>query len=238
MSQKNGVCRLLVPPGSNRKKGFLNLIAEYWWKVVLLLSKTTRIWKQNKWCQFLESGKNSIIFFDLLYYNANEQFLELKLHGLIWTLYVVEFDLEIRISDFAIEREIRKQISPPRNPSSGWISIKKSKSGFHGFPFYRLIGKSVKGFAKLFSWTTVLFLLIMRTRARTLFLRAVFRILFRISQSNGKKEIQKLISQRWNPVLDFAFYCKSEIRILKSKSRFPNRTPAPYIEKTWYKIPS
>ena len=116
--------------------------------------------------------------------------------------------------------------------------IKKSKSGFHGFPFYRLIGKSVKGFAKLFSWTTVLFLLIMRTRARTLFLRAVFQILFRISHSNGKKEIQKLISQRWNPVLDFAFYCKSEIRILKSKSRFPNRTPAPYIEKTWYKIPS
>ena len=38
--------------------------------------------------------------------------------------------------DFPIEREIRKR----RNPSSWWISIKKSKSGFHGFPFYRLIG--------------------------------------------------------------------------------------------------
>ena len=25
--------------------------------------------------------------------------------------------------------------SPPRNPSSGWIWIKKSKSGFFGFPF-------------------------------------------------------------------------------------------------------
>ena len=37
--------------------------------------------------------------------------------------------------DFSIEREIRKRISPPRNPSSGWISIKKSKSGFFGFPF-------------------------------------------------------------------------------------------------------
>ena len=47
----------------------------------------------------------------------------------------VAFDWEIRISDFAIEREIRKRISSPRNPSSGWISIKKSKSGFHGFPF-------------------------------------------------------------------------------------------------------
>ena len=52
---------------------------------------------------------------------------------------------------FAIEREIRKRISPPRNPSSGWISVKKSKSGFHGFPFYRSIGKSEKGFTKLFS---------------------------------------------------------------------------------------
>ena len=45
-----------------------------------------------------------------------------------------DLDFEIQISDFAIEREIRKQILPPRNPSSGWISIKKSKSGFFGFP--------------------------------------------------------------------------------------------------------
>ena len=53
--------------------------------------------------------------------------------------------------DFPIEREIRKGISTPRNPSSGWISIKKSKSGFLDFPFCRSIGKSEKGFAKLFS---------------------------------------------------------------------------------------
>ena len=70
----------------------------------------------------------------------------------------VAFDWEIRISDFAIERKIRKRISPPRNPSSGWISIKKSKSGFHGFPFCRSTAKSEKGFAKLFSWTAVFFL--------------------------------------------------------------------------------
>ena len=63
----------------------------------------------------------------------------------------VAFDWEIRISNFAIEREIRKRISLPRNPSSGWISIKKSKSGFCGSPFYRSIGKSEKGFVKLFS---------------------------------------------------------------------------------------
>ena len=140
----------------------------------------------------------------------------------------VALDWEIRISDFAIEREIRKRISPPRNPSSGWISIKKSKSGFHGFPFYRSIGKSEKGFAKLFSWTVVFFLLSMRARARPLFLRTVFQILFRISQSNGKKKIQKHISQHWNPFSDFAFDNKSEMRILNSKSRFPNRKQPAY----------
>ena len=31
------------------------------------------------------------------------------------------------------EREIRKRILPPRHPSSRWISIMKSKSGFHDF---------------------------------------------------------------------------------------------------------
>ena len=58
-----------------------------------------------------------------------------------------DVDFEIRISDFAIEHEIRKRISPLRNPSSGWISIKKFKLGFLGFPFYHSIGKSEKGFA-------------------------------------------------------------------------------------------
>ena len=37
------------------------------------------------------------------------------------------------------------------------------------FLFDRSIGKSEKGFAKLFSWTAVLFLLIMRARTRPLF---------------------------------------------------------------------
>ena len=53
-----------------------------------------------------------------------------------------DLDFQNLNPDFPIEREIRKRISPPRNPSSGWISIKKSKSGFHGFPFYRSIEKS------------------------------------------------------------------------------------------------
>ena len=46
-----------------------------------------------------------------------------------------DLDFENLNPDFPIEREIRKRISPPRNPSSGWISIKKSKSGFFRFPF-------------------------------------------------------------------------------------------------------
>ena len=40
-----------------------------------------------------------------------------------------------RLGNPDLDFEIRKQISPPRNPSKGRISIKKSKSGFHGFPF-------------------------------------------------------------------------------------------------------
>ena len=88
----------------------------------------------------------------------------------IW-LFWVPFDWEIRISDFAIEREIRKQASPPRNPSSWWISITKSKSGFHGFAFYRSIEKSEKEFAKLFSWTVVFFLLIYACACKTAVLK-------------------------------------------------------------------
>ena len=36
-----------------------------------------------------------------------------------------DLDFENLNPDFPIEREIRKRISPPRNPYSGWISIKK-----------------------------------------------------------------------------------------------------------------
>ena len=129
----------------------------------------------------------------------------------------VAFDWEIRMSDLTIESEIQiqKRISPPRNLSLWWISIKKSKSGFHGFPFYRSIGESEKGFAKLFSWTVVFFLLIMRQRARAspLFLRTVYQILFRISQKDGKKGNPRtdISALRNYPLLDFAFDYKSGI---------------------------
>ena len=138
----------------------------------------------------------------------------------VWNLNRGAFDWEIRISNFAIEREIQKRISLSRNPSSLWIS--KSKSGFHGFPFYRSIGKFKKGFAKLFSWTVVFFLLIMRARARPLFLRTVFQILFPISQNKGKKGNPRSYISALKSVIGFRV--PLQIRILKSKSRFPNRT--------------
>ena len=71
-----------------------------------------------------------------------------------------------------------------------------------------------------------IFWLSMCACARLLFLRTVFQILSQISQWNGKKEIQKQMHQ--NPFLDLAFDCKSEIRILRSKSRFPNRMHCKY----------
>ena len=125
--------------------------------------------------------------------NIVDQQLPISFHFYLGCVRLGNPDLDFQNlnPDFPIEREIRKRISAPRNPSSGWISIKKSKSGFFGFPFCRSIGKSEKGFAKLFSWTAVFFLLIMRAHARPLFLRTVFQILFRISQSNGKKENPK-----------------------------------------------
>ena len=122
----------------------------------------------------------------------------------------LDLDFQNLNPDFPIEREIRKRISPPRNPSSGWISIKKSKSRFHGFPFYRSTGKSEKGFAKLFSWTVVFFLLSMRARARPLFLRTVFEILIRISQSNGKSENSKTDISALKSV--FVFRVRLQIR--------------------------
>ena len=102
--------------------------------------------------------------------------------------------IQLQIDEFwwALEREIRKGISPPQNPSPGWISFKKSKSGFRGFP-YLSIGKSEKGFVKLFSWTAMFFLLIMRARSILLFVRTVFQILF--PNRTATMKIQKQISQ-------------------------------------------
>ena len=115
---------------------------------------------------------------------------------------------------------------------SGFGFWKTSESGFHGFPFYRSIGKPEKGFAKLLSWTVVFFLRIIRARARPLFLRIVFQILFRISEKKKKKKRKESKYKRRYLSFEtsfriFRWIAKSEIRILKSKSRFPNHRTHP-----------
>ena len=60
----------------------------------------------------------------------------------LYDMYITSNIGCVRLGNPDVDFEIR--ISHPRNPSSGWISIKKSKSGFQGFPFYRSIGKSEK----------------------------------------------------------------------------------------------
>ena len=70
---------------------------------------------------------------------------------------------------------------------------------------------------------------------KPLFLRTVFQILFRISHSNGKKEIQKQISRCLNPFSDFAFDYKSEIQTSQSNAPFVsqnNETTAILVYQT------
>ena len=92
------------------------------------------------------------------------------------------------------------------------------------FHLYRSVGKSEKGFEKLSLRTAVLHAHAYLEKGRPLFTRIVVQILFRISQSNGKRKSMKSgfgflnwnppwgrISRRWNPFSDFAF--DWEIRI-------------------------
>ena len=90
-----------------------------------------------------------------------------------------------------------------RNPSSWWISIKKSNSGFHGFLFTVQSGNQ-KGFAKLFSWTVVFSLLIMCSRARPLSLRTVYQSCFGFPKKRKERESKNRylsVSDRYLPVV-------------------------------------
>ena len=94
-----------------------------------------------------------------------------------------------------------------RHPSSWWISIKKSKSGFHGFLFTVQSGNQ-KGFAKLFSWTVVFSLLIMCSRTRPLSLRTVYQSFFGFPQKRKKRESKNRyfsVSDKYLPVVSKAF---------------------------------
>ena len=103
------------------------------------------------------------------------------MNGILGCVRLGNPDLDFENPDFgfAIEREIRKRISTLRYL-------------FLDFHFYRSIGKSEKGFEKLSLRTAVLHAHAYLAKRRPLFTRVVLQILFRISQSNGKKEIHEI----------------------------------------------
>ena len=63
--------------------------------------------------------------------------------------------------------------------------------------------KSAIRFSKLFLWKAAFFLLIMRARARPLFLRTVFQILFWISKRKGKEENPRTVISALKSVFGF-----------------------------------
>ena len=106
----------------------------------------------------------------------------------------LDLDFEIWISDFAIEREIRKRIAPPRNPSSEWIEIRNPNPDFLDFHFtvrLEIRKKDLQNSGLLFANYTC----VCKT---TVVIRTVFQILYWISNRTVKMKIQKQISQRWN----------------------------------------
>ena len=81
-------------------------------------------------------------------------------------------------------------------------------------------------FAKLFSSWSFLRALGL-TRGRSLFLRTVFSNPFSAEfpyTEHKERKSKDIFTRRSNSCFDFAFSCKFEIPISKSKSRFPNRS--------------
>ena len=124
------------------------------------------------------------------------------------------FDWEIRISDFEIEREFRK---PPKTN----FTSEKSVGHFMVLPFTFRLGNPKR---------------IVLVNSGLLFANnecvcktAVLKNCLSIPLSDFPKKTRKKGDLRMDisalkSVSDFAFDCESEIRSLKSKSRFPNRT--------------
>ena len=128
--------------------------------------------------------------------------------ALVFVKFKGAFDWEIRAKS---EKGFHlREICP-----QGGFQLRNPNPDFLDFPFCCSIGKSKKGFAKLFSWTVVFSLLSMRARARLLFLRTVFQILFRICQSNGKNENPKTGISALKSV--FGFRVRLQIRNLDFK---------------------
>ena len=101
------------------------------------------------------------------------------------------------------------------NLSSGWISIKESKSGFHGFLFTVRLGNPKKDCKTTLVNSGLLFAKY-ACACKTAVLKDSFsNLFFGFPNRTVKMKIQKQVSQRWNPFSDFAFDCKTEIRIFK-----------------------
>ena len=99
-----------------------------------------------------------------------------------------------------------------RNPGNGFhpreirrhrgLQLRKLKTDFMDY-----LGKSILVSSRVF------FLLIMRARARPLFIYNCFSNPFSdLPKKTERKGIQEQVFQRWNPFSDFAFDCKSEIQ--------------------------
>ena len=115
-----------------------------------------------------------------------------------------------RISDIAIEREIQKWISPPEDR----FQLRNPNPDFMDFACSVRLGIR-KRICKTILLNSGLLFANYASACKTAVLKDSF--------SNPLSDFQKQISQRWNLFSDFAFNFKSEIRILKSKSRFPTR---------------
>ena len=87
-------------------------------------------------------------------------------------------DLEIRISDFATEHEIR-----PR----GGFQLRYPNPDFMDF-FFTVQSGSPKRICKIFSWTVVFSLLIMRSRVRPLSLRTLYQSFFEFPKKRKERE--------------------------------------------------
>ena len=85
----------------------------------------------------------------------------------------LDLDFEIWILESAIKCKIQKQILPPRNLSSGWISTKRSKIQISLISFLLFDWEIGKSICKTILVNSSL-LFATRAHARPLFIRTVF----------------------------------------------------------------
>ena len=120
------------------------------------------------------------------------------------------------------EREIRKRILPPRRPSSRWISIMKSKSGFHGF-WLRNPKRDLQNCSRAVNSGLFSKKLCVPLHFRLSWEQFLISVLD-LQNKNGKKENKnRFLSYEIRFRILRSIENPNFILILKSKSRFPNR---------------